>query len=260
MRDVDSGFDADLLCPATTCRSPLTARKGPLGRVEHFAHRPGTRPCTWKETSAHYEAKAALAAALTLTLPAGVAEFQGAKREVSREGRLDFDDVSVEFRMDGITPDVVLRKTVDGVVHELLVEVKVTHGCGPEKIARIRKGRYAAVEIDLARWKHASVEEIHVAVLRDAPRRWLYSDRIESGAIALKAEADARADAAARVILDRARAVGGARKSHPQGAEAVATLQTMGEGRFHGVPVESDVVFAAPTREWQAALALRRKQ
>lgn len=257
VRDIDSGFDADLLCPATTCRSPLTARKGPLGRVEHFAHRPGTRPCTWKETSAHYEAKAALAAALTLTLPAGVAEFEGDKREISREGRLDFDDVSVEFRMDGITPDVVLRKSVDGVVHELLVEVKVTHGCGPEKIARIREGRHAAVEIDLARWKHASVEEIHAAVLRDAPRVWLYSDRIEAGVIALKAEAQARADAAAKVLLDRARAVAGAQTSDPKGPDAVAALDAIGEGRLCRVRVDSDVVFSVPPQEWQAALAWR---
>lgn len=129
-----------------------------------------------------------------LTLPAGIAEFEGAKREVSREGRLDFDDVSIEFRMDGITPDVVLRKSVNDVVHELLVEVKVTHGCGPEKIARIREGRHAAVEIDLARWKHASVEDIHAAVLRDAPRIWLYNDKIEAGVVALKTAAQARAE------------------------------------------------------------------
>lgn len=257
VRDVDSGFDADLLCPAATCRSPLTARKGPLGRVEHFAHRPGTRPCTWKETSAHYEAKAALAAALTLTLPAGVAEFEGAKREVSREGRLDFDDVSIEFRMDGITPDVVLRKSVNDVVHELLVEVKVTHGCGPEKIARIREGRHAAVEIDLARWKHASVEDIHAAVLCDAPRIWLYNDKIEAGVVALKTEAQARADAAAKLILDRARAVAGAQTSHPKGPEAVAALDAIGEGRLCRVKVDSDGVFSAPPQEWQAALAWR---
>ncbi|MEH6678181.1 hypothetical protein [Phenylobacterium sp.] len=257
VRDVDSGFDADLLCPAATCRSPLTARKGPLGRAEHFAHRPGTRPCTWKETSAHYEAKAALAAALTLTLPAGVAEFEGARLEVSRQGRLDFDDVSIEFRMDGITPDVVLRKSVNGVVHELLVEVKVTNGCGPEKIARIREGKHAAVEIDLARWKHASVEDIHAAVLRDAPRSWLYNDKIEAGVGALKAEAQARAEAAAKVLLDRARAVAGARASHPKGLEAVAALDAIGEGRLCRVKVDSDGVFSVPSEEWQAALAWR---
>ena len=257
VRDVDSGFDADLLCPAPTCRSPLTARKGPLGRVEHFAHRPGVRPCTWKETSAHYEAKAALAAALTLTLPAGVAEFQGVRRQVSREGLLSFDEVSIEFRMDGLTPDVVLRKSVDGVVHELLVEVKVTHGCGPEKIARIRQGRHAAVEIDLARWKHASLEEIHAAVPRDAPRVWLYNDKIEAGVATLKAEAEARADAAARGLLDLARAVAGTRNSHPQGPDAVAALDAIGEGRLCRVPVDADVVFAVPEPEWQAALAWR---
>mgnify|MGYP001059183434 CR=1 FL=1 len=244
VRDVDSGFDADLLCPAPTCRSPLTARKGPLGRVEHFAHRPGVRPCTYKETSAHYEAKAALAVALTLTLPAGVAEFQGVRRQVSREGLLDFDEVSIEFRMDGLTPDVVLRKSVDGVVHELLVEVKVTHGCGPEKIARIRQGRHAAVEIDLARWKHASLEEIHAAVLRDAPRVWLYNDKIEAGVATLKAEAEARADSVARGILDLARAVAETRNSHPQGPEAVAALDAIGEGRLCRVSVDADVVFA----------------
>lgn len=134
VREVDSGFNEDLLCPAPDCRSPLIARKGPKGRVEHFAHHPGARACgAWRETSAHYEAKAALAAALTLTLPAVVAEYGEAKREVSPEGHLNFDSVEVEYRMDGLTPDVVLRKVdAAGQVHELLVEIKVTHGCGPE--------------------------------------------------------------------------------------------------------------------------------
>lgn len=258
IREVDSGFDEDLLCPAPDCRSPLIARKGPKGRVEHFAHHPGARVCgAWRETSAHYEAKAALAAALTLTLPAVVAEYGGVEREVSPEGHLNFDSVEVEYRMDGLTPDVVLRKVdVAGQVHELLVEIKVTHGCGPEKIARIRKGRHAAIEIDLGRWKHRPLEAIHEAVLSEAPRVWLYNARLEQEILALKAEAEARADAVAAEMLSGLK-WGEVRPSHAEGPAAIAALRALGERRLCAVRVGDDAVFSVPTAEWQAILAHR---
>lgn len=259
VRAVDSGFDEDLLCPAPDCRSPLIARKGPKGRVEHFAHHPGARICgAWQETSAHYEAKAALAAALTLTLPAVVAEYGGAEREISPEGHLNFDEVEVEYRMDGLTPDVVLRKVnATGQVHELLVEIKVTHGCGPEKISRIRKGRHAAIEIDLGRWKHRSLEAIHEAVLRAAPRVWLYNARQEQEKLVLKAEAEAMADARAAAMLSGLDAAGPARPSHAEGSAAITALRAIGEGRLCAVQVGDDAVFSVPTEEWQAVLAHR---
>ncbi len=258
VREVESGFNEDLLCPAPDCRSPLIARKGPKGRVEHFAHHPGARVCgAWQETSAHYEAKAALAGALTLTLPAVVAEYGGVEREVSPEGHLNFDSVEVEYRMDGLTPDVVLRKVdAAGRVHELLVEIKVTHGCGPEKIARIRKGLYAAIEIDLGKWKHRTLEAIHEAVLRQAPRVWLYNARQEQEALALKAEAEARADHLATAMLSGLDA-GKTRASHAEGPAAIAALRAIGEGRLSAVRVGDDAVFSVPTEEWQAALAHR---
>ena len=59
------------------------------------------------------------------------------------------------------------------------------------------------------------------------------------------------------MILDRARAVAGAQKSHPKGPEAVAALDAIGEGRFCRVKVDSDGVFSVPPQEWQAALAWR---
>lgn len=259
VREVDSGFDEDLLCPAPDCRSPLIARKGPKGRVEHFAHHPGARACgAWQETSAHYEAKAALAAALTLTLPAVVAEYGEAKREVSPEGHLNFDSVGVEYRMDGLTPDVVLRKVdAAGQVHELLVEIKVTHGCGTEKIARIRKGRHAAIEIDLGKWKHRALEAIHEAVLREAPRVWLYNARQEQEGLALKAEAEALADGVAAAMLAGLDATGAVRPSHAEGPAAIAALRAIGEGWLCAVRVGDDAVFSVPTEEWQAALAHR---
>lgn len=258
VREVDSGFDKDLLCPAPDCRSPLVARKGPKGRVEHFAHHPGARVCgAWQETSAHYEAKAALATALTLTLPAVVAAYGGVEREVSPAGYLNFDSVEVEYRMDGLTPDVVLKKVDEaGEVHELLVEIKVTHGCGPEKIARIRKGHHAAIEIDLGKWKHRTLEEIHEAVLRQAPRVWLYNARQGQEVLVLKAEAETRANALAAAMLSDLNG-DEARPSHPGGPAAIAALRAIGEGRLCAVRIGDDAVFSVPTEEWQAALAHR---
>lgn len=257
VRDVDSGFDENLLCPAPDCRSPLIARKGPRGRVEHFAHHPGARVCgAWQETSAHYEAKAALAAAKTMTLPGVVAEYDGVQREVSREGHIDFDSVEVEFRMDGMTPDVVLRKTDrTGEIHELFVEIKVTHGCGPDKIAKIRKGRHAAIEIDLGKYKRASLEDIHRAVLSEAPRVWLYNGRRERAVAEIKAEVEARADALARTMLGGLDGPDQDRASQADGMAAVEALRTIDEARLCTIPVDDDAVFQVPTQEWQAALA-----
>lgn len=254
VRDVPSGLDLTLLCPAANCGAPLVARKGSAGRVEHFAHHAGAAPCAWRETAAHLIAKAVLAESLWLDLPAVTVEFGGASRTLRAAQKLTFDEVDVEHRLDGLTPDVILRK-VDptGAVRELLVEVRVTHGCGPEKIARVRSSRYACVEIDLRRWKTASELEIGQAVLRIAPRSWLHNDLIAAELTRRKEEEATEREAKVRAILSRPRT----RASTEEGLGAIEHLRALGQARLCAIEVGPDGVFACPEAEWQAILALR---
>jgi len=254
VRDVPSGLDLTLLCPATDCGAPLVAREGSTGRVKHFAHHAGAAPCAWRETAAHQIAKAVLAEALWLDLPAVTVEFGGTSRTLRAPKRLKFDEVDVEHRLNGLTPDVILRK-VDkvGTVRELLVEVRVTHGCGSEKIGRIRASRHAAVEIDLRRWKTASEAEVGQAVLGTAPRSWLHNDLIEAELTRLKTEAAAEREAKVRAMLERPRT----RASTEEGKAAVEHLRAIGQARLCAIDVGRDDVFACLGAEWQAILAMR---
>jgi hypothetical protein len=106
---------------------------------------------------------------------------RGATQEATACGgaaaALRAETAALEPGLDGLRPDVVA--VVAG--RPLLVEVAVTHPCGPGKLALIRERRLAAVEIDLSRIpRDASPEELERAVLRSAPRRWLWNRHAEA--------------------------------------------------------------------------------
>lgn len=115
---------ADLRCPAPSCRAPLVARKGPTGRTEHCAHHAGQGDSceAGRETSAHLLAKDILAEALELKLPAVIAELDDEVIVVSSERILKFDRAVLKDRLGDLIPDVVLHIGEK----RLLVEVRVT--------------------------------------------------------------------------------------------------------------------------------------
>src|SRR5215207_4267607 len=143
---VPAGLACGCSCPG--CGAPLVARRGGR-RAAHFAHATGRACAAAHETVLHRLAKQLIADGAPLALPE-VAAVHGGRRR----------------------PDILAA--VAG--RPLLVEVAVTHPCGPEKLALIRERRLAAVEIDLSRVpRDATPDALERAVLRSAPRRWLWN-------------------------------------------------------------------------------------
>lgn len=248
--EVASGLHPDLACPALDCGWPVVARFGEKGRTPHFAHHRGreTSCVAGGETSAHLLAKDILNAAKTIKLPAVTAEYDGATVVVSPERTLAFDRVEVEPHLGDLVPDVVLylgEKT-------LLVEVRVTHACDGVKKAKLKARQLASIEVDLRAAQHGGHAAIEQAILRSAPRDWLYNARQEAAVAELRETALAKVRDQARLIV----ATPAAPRSSPEGRAAVERLRALSADALCGVDTGADRVFAVPREEWQARLSV----
>src|SRR3546814_3132537 len=102
-----------------------------------------------------------------LLLPEVRAEIGDQELVTHKEEVHQFDDAILENHLDAIVPDVIVRKGN----HRLLVEMYVTHRCGPEKIQRIMDLGLSCVEIDLRRIpSDATREQVADALLGQARR------------------------------------------------------------------------------------------
>lgn len=185
---VPGGLACGCICPA--CERTVVARKG-TKTVHHFAHYGTGNGCgRGAETNAHIWAKEVLAREKRIMLPA-VAAQQGRERLQLHAPRLfTFADAHLEKALGDIVPDVILT-TRDG--RRLLVEVLVTHRCGPDKISKLRAESLPTVEVDLGAWRtsgdRAAIEK---ALIETAPREWLHNDKKDLAAQKLQAQITAR--------------------------------------------------------------------
>ncbi len=189
IRHAASGLACGCVCPG--CRRPLVARKGEI-RTHHFAHHSlvDDKPCIIAgETVLHRLAKEILGRRLTLKLPGLVFRDHGDSEEVVKPGRFYFDRAELELRVGEIVPDVVLHRGG----RRLFIEFKVTHACGPEKIARIQKMDVGAVEIELEGFREVKLRELEQIILFKAPREWLHNPRTVDAIGRLSARAAERA-------------------------------------------------------------------
>lgn len=166
-------------CTCPECDLPLIARTKHM--TPHFAHRPeagsGTAGCgtTGQMTALHRFARDMFLNGGRVQLPA-----------ISQDGHcvlgpteVELTDVRTEQRFDGYRPDVVF--TASGKPH--LMELAVTHTVPPLKAAAIRRQRIEAFEIDIeldsvpGNFSHEAVEN-HVR--REAPRRWIFNEKLEN--------------------------------------------------------------------------------
>lgn len=187
----DVGAPCRCTCPA--CGGDLIAHKGSI-LVHHFAHAGSGDSCgAGLETSAHLWAKLALETHLWIRLPALVGEGGGLSRTAHRRKDFQFARAELEKRAGEIIPDVQLTAPDE---RRLVVEVLVTHACGPEKIERIRARAVSAVEVDLSDWKTCEdAKEIARALLTQAPRVWFFNPTLDRVGAAPAEEAAARARA-----------------------------------------------------------------
>lgn len=188
---VPRGLGCECACPA--CGRTLVACKGPKVAA-HFRHHGANTGCGRNgETNAHSWAKEVLGRELRILLPEVRARIGKDELPAHRERMFRFARAELEKVLDDIVPDVVLT-TRDG--QQLLVEVLVTHECGPEKIAKLRERELATLEIDLSAWRKSSDREaIEQALIERAPRAWLCNRKLD------EAEEKLRADIAAWAAL-----------------------------------------------------------
>ncbi len=251
---VASGLACACVCPA--CGQRLRAHKGKI-RVEHFVHQDEGAACgVSAETNAHYWAKGILEREKRIRLPAVDAQSGKASLTLFRSQFFEFDEVRVEQRMGQIVPDLILQKGN----RRLIVEVFVTHRCGPEKIEKIRVAETSALEVDLSAYRQCNDEAtIAKAFLDTARRTWLYNPRQAKAATALRnrikaeeAEAEAKLQRQLQRGIDNVRRARGA-VTEPMSAHHAA-LELLHRDHCRGVPTPKVDGFVVPAQYWQTEI------
>lgn len=166
-------------CTCPECDLPLIARTNHM--TPHFAHRTavgsGTKGCgtTGQMTALHTFARDLFLRGGRVQLPA-----------ISQDGHrvvgpmeVELTDVRTEQRFDGYQPDVIFSASGK----PLLMEIAVTHTVPAAKAGLIRRQRIEAFEIDLELDcvpGNFSAEAVENHVRLQAPRHWIYNERLEN--------------------------------------------------------------------------------
>lgn len=262
--DVPSGLACGCICPS--CRRPLVARKGRI-KVHHFAHQADpTQSCNPRvalESALHKFAKQVLIENRRLLLPEVVAEFGGRLKRVSDALEIHPEAIAQEVTMPGMRPD--LLATASG--RQLCVEIAVTHFCGPEKLELFKARQLAAIEIDLSDIDTSAAADVwRDAILRSAPRSWLYNRKLEAAMDNLRArhaedlrreaeEIDQQAARAARRLMD---ILAGPALRASAGQEALLVrIEICGLTEHIGIRVPGSGAFAVAAVYWQAEILLQ---
>lgn len=264
--EVVSGLACDCVCPG--CRARLVARKGAL-KEHHFGHYRSAQCKQALESALHKLAKQVLDERRELLLPEVRAEIGDQELVTHREEVHRFDGAILEHHLDTIVPDVIVQKGD----HRLLVEMFVTHRCGPEKIARIQELGIACLEIDLRKLpRSASAGEVAQALLGKAPRYWIHNPKVAAASRKLQ-ERIGRNEEKARLAAERAEIR--ERQRREALAEQIASLQNeagslvstnsicvtsvceLGFRDEIGLSFAGDFAFVIPGREWQALIIER---
>lgn len=258
--EVQRGLACGCICPA--CDGQLVARKKDDHQVPHFAHSSGEACGGGPETVLHLLAKEAFRANPKMLLPERAA-LDERKLVVRKPGQ----EVETEFlRLEYTDPKKIIPDLyVRALGYDLFVEVAVTHFSDEAKIQRLREHRIPAVEVDLSRLPRDSTREaIADAVLRSAPRYWLYHPGIDA------AEAKRRADeqkwqaeiekreASAQAKHDKRvnELVHAYRTAPPHSVThevpRLAEFQAIGLTEYIGITVAGIACFTVPPAVWQA--------
>ncbi len=177
--EVTSGAACGCVCPG--CGTTLVARKGDLNE-HHFAHQSVTDCRHALESALHKLAKEVLHDRREILLPEVRADTGGRSLVTHPAAVYRFDEAFLEPHLGDIVPDVIVQRGE----HRLLVEMYVTHRCGPEKIERIRRAGSSCLEVDLSGIsRQATREEVEDALLRSARRYWLNNPKLDLAALRL---------------------------------------------------------------------------
>lgn len=251
----ERGLKCACVCPGM-CGSRLVART--MAKTPHFAHHHRDTCGGGPETALHKLAKQIVKDRLTLFVPKRIATHGDVERVLPGREELALESASLEFRgPQQIVPDLYV--TIQG--RKLFVEIAVTHPCGDEKIRRIRAHGIAAIEIDLSRLpRDAAPEVVAEAVIRSAPRKWLFNKAIDDAVIELQKSAIAARVAAEKKLTgdakEKARAYAAALRLTPN-APPIPNMDTLcgtGLDKHVGIEVAGFACFTTTPAHWQAII------
>lgn len=247
-----------LICPL--CRTPVHRCRSKNG-VFFFRHQSGDDGCGGPETNAHLWAKQELLKAKRIKLPAAWSRYPGVTERLQAERWFTFVDIEVEARRGDLIPDLVAKAVdSDGQVHELWIEIYVTHKCGAAKIAKIGLRAQATIEVDLSAFRTShDAPAIRGALLEQAERYWLCHKAIEADFEARTAADIAqreRQEAKQRRYIDRlVAAFRETREVRPTAAHRTLVAKTKGLGLSDVLGLRTPrSAFNIPNEIWQALL------
>ena len=146
VEEVLRGLKCDCICPE--CKSTLIARQG-KEKQWHFAHANNAECAGARMTALHLWAQQIIQEEKQIMLPS----YNG-KASNSSNQLIKFDEVFLEQRIpindSYIQPDCIGRIIKDGEVHDLLIEILVTHEVDEQKRNDIKALNLSCIEIDLS--------------------------------------------------------------------------------------------------------------
>jgi hypothetical protein len=195
--NVESGLRCACVCPQ--CGGRLVAKKGAL-KAHHFAHAAEIDCPGAYETTLHKLGKQVILDVGKVMIPSVVVYYLEYEKLVYPASWATFDRVEKEIKWPDFQPDILAQWRS----RRLAVEIKVTHACEREKIEAVWRSGLAMMEIDLSGVKrNASEKEIRDAVLRTAPREWIFNPRWESALDDFKRQIEAERQARERDAMQR---------------------------------------------------------
>ncbi|RWL99703.1 MAG: hypothetical protein EOR68_12790 [Mesorhizobium sp.] len=227
-----------------------------MAETPHFAHHHRDACGGGPETALHKLAKQIIQERLLLFVPKRIASHGNVERILPGREKIELESATLEFRdPQQIVPDLYV--TLDG--RKLFVEIAVTHPCDEEKIRRVRQHGIAAIEIDLSHIaRDAAPEVVADAVIRSAPRKWLFNEAIDNAVIELQKEANAARLAAENKLSadarQKARAYDIALRSSPKPLpiSTIDVLRGIGLDKHIGIEVAGHACFTTHPSNWQA--------
>jgi Competence protein CoiA-like family len=151
-------------CACLECGSPVIARQGDV-REWSFAHKADSNCSGGVETQAHRFAKSVINEAGGLYVASAKPDEWG----LLHPRFIDIAPVRIEERIAGFRADLIGSMGA----RDLVIEVKVTHGCPPDKVTAYRALNLSVLEIDLGPFRYKTANELRQAVIQRAPRFWL---------------------------------------------------------------------------------------
>ncbi len=187
--EVQNGLKCECNCPV--CNGKLEAHKGEV-KTHHFKHHKITDCKGSLETSTHLAAKRLFLSKKEVLLPdlfADVPEFG----ELKVQSRKLYKSKTVieECKIDDFQPDIFMemeikrKRVIDTVVHTvpytvpLIIEIAVTHFVDAEKLEKIKKKGFSAIEINLNKIdKITNDEELWKELTNNDNIKWLFHSKL----------------------------------------------------------------------------------